>query len=157
MPGLPDVESLARLCQRLRVDMNYMLGLTQVRLQLPGMLGSAEGQQLWVEEVKAAASRSLDSSEPMVMHGDDMAPRINDGDLLFIDRQANRVLGNGIYAVEYLGREMVRIVEDRLSEGLLLRCANEQYADVSIPPAVLGSGDLRITGKVVGRLSVGPA
>lgn len=155
-PGLPDLESFARLCQSLKVDLNYILGLTGVRLPLPVRQAAAEADEQWLLEIKGAASRSLDGSEPMVMPGDDMAPRINDGDVLFVDRRVNRMVGNGTYVVEYMGRTMVRIIEDRLSEGFVLRCANERYADVTVPQATIASSDLRIVGKVVGRLSITP-
>jgi hypothetical protein len=153
-PGLPDLESFARLCQSLKVDMNYVLGLTSVRLPLPHPhVGSDEGER-WLQELKAAASQSLDGSEPMVMHGDDMAPQINEGDVVFVDRRVARMAGNGTYVVEYMDRAMVRIIEDRLAEGFALRCANDRYTDVLVPPTA--AGDLRIVGKVVGLLRVSP-
>jgi hypothetical protein len=153
-PGLPDLESFARLCQSLKVDLNYILGLTGVRMPLPVLQGGPKADEQWLLEVKSAASRSLDGSEPMVMPGDDMAPRINDGDVLFVDRRVTRMVGNGTYVVEYMGRTMVRNIEDRLSEGLVLRCANDRYADVVVPQASIASTELRIVGKVVGRLSI---
>jgi len=155
-PGLPDLESFARLCHSLKVDLNYILGLTRVRLPLPTREGLDEGDEQWLLEVKRAASRSLDGCEPMVMPGDDMAPRINDGDVLFVDKRVTKVVGNGTYVVEYMGRTMVRNIEDRLSEGLVLRCANERYSDVVVPQASIASSDLKIAGKVVGRLSITP-
>jgi hypothetical protein len=51
---------------------------------------------------------------------------------------------------------MVRIIEDRLSEGFVLRCANERYADVVVAQAAIASSELKIAGKVVGRLSITP-
>jgi len=153
-PGLPDLESFARLCHSLKVDLNYILGLTRVRLPLPPSEG--EGGDEWLLDVKRAASRSLDESEPTVMQGDDMAPRINDGDVLFVDKRVTAVVGNGTYVIEYMGRTMVRNIEDRLSEGLVLRCANERYSDVVVPQASIASSNLKVAGKVVGRLSITP-
>jgi hypothetical protein len=155
-PGLPDLESFARLCRQLKVDLNYILGLTGVRMPLPIAPGALEAQEQWLQEVKAAASRSLDGSQPLVMQGDDMAPRIHDGDVLFVDRRVTAMAGNGVYVVEYMGRTMVRIIEDRLAEGFVLRCANDRYAEVAVPQASITSSELRIVGKVVGRLSVTP-
>lgn len=155
-PGLPDLESFARLGQSLKVDLNYILGLTGVRMPLPSSRVGAEVDERWLLEVRSAASRSLDGSEPIVMRGDDMAPRIDDGDVLFVDRRVTSMAGNGTYVVEYMGRTMVRIIEDRLAEGFVLRCANDRYADVIVPQASIASSELRIVGKVVGRLSVTP-
>ncbi len=76
--------------------------------------------------------------------------------MLFVDRGVTHMAGNGTYLVEYLGRTMVRIIEDRLSEGFVLRCANERYADVVVAQAAIASSELRIAGKVVGRLSITP-
>src|SRR5438105_6071308 len=81
-PGLPDLESFARLCQSLKVDLNYILGLTGVRMSLPLAHGGPEAEERWLQEVKSAASRSLDGSEPLVMMGDAMARRIHEGDVL---------------------------------------------------------------------------
>jgi len=155
-PGLPDLESFARLCQSLKVDLNYILGLTGVRMPLPTQRGAPEADERWLLEVRSAAPRSLDGSEPMTMRGDDMAPRINDGDVLFVDRRVTSVAGNGTYVVEYMGRTMVRIIEDRFAEGFVLRCANDRYADVVVPQASIPSSEIKIAGKVVGRLSVTP-
>jgi len=155
-PGLPDLESFARLCRQLKVDLNYILGLTAVRMPLPTTPNGLEPQERWLQEVKAAASRSLDGSQPMVMRGDDMAPRINDGDVLFVDRSVTALAGNGVYVVEYMGRTMVRIVEDRLQAGFALRCTNDAYAEVVVPQAAMVASELRIVGRVMGRLNVAP-
>lgn len=155
-PGLPDLESFARLCQSLKVDLNYILGLTGVRMPLPPSRQGNGADERWLLEVRSTASRALDGSEPMVMRGDDMAPRINDGDALFVDRRVTGMAGNGTYVVEYMGRTMVRLIEDRLAEGFVLRCANDRYADVVVPQAAIASSELRIVGKIVGRLSVTP-
>ena len=154
-PGLPDLESFARLCRQLKVDLNYILGLTGVRMPLPTPPGPLEAEEWWLQEVKAAAARSRDGSQPLVMRGDDMAPRINDGDVLFVDRSVTALAGNGVYVVEYADRTMVRIVEDRLQAGFALCCANERYAEVVVPQAAVAA-ELRIAGRVVGRLSVTP-
>ncbi|HET9643461.1 MAG TPA: S24 family peptidase [Burkholderiaceae bacterium] len=154
-PGLPDLESFARLCQSLKVDVNYILGLTPLRLPLPEQKGELEdGDEPWLKEVRRVVSASLGGCEPMVMRGDDMAPKINDGDLLFIDRRQTIIAGNGIYLIDYMGRTMVRIVEDRLSDGIVLRCANERYADLTISPASIASSEFRIAGKVLQRLTI---
>jgi hypothetical protein len=155
-PGLPDLESFARLCRQLKVDLNYILGLTGVRMPLPGAPGVPEPSERWLREVEAASLRIYDGSEPMVMHGDDMAPRIQDGDVFFVDRRVTAPAGNGVYVVEYAGRTMVRIIEDRLQAGFALRCENDRYAEVVVPQEALASAELRIVGRVVGRLSVTP-
>ena len=155
-PGLPDLDSFARLCRQLKVDLNYILGLTGVRMPLPSASGGLEAPEQWLQEVQAAASRAYDGSEPLVMRGDDMAPRIQDGDVLFVDRRATVLAGNGVYVVEYAGRTMVRIIEDRLQAGFALRCANDRYAEVVVPQEAMASGELKVVGRVVGRLSITP-
>jgi len=74
--------------------------------------------------------------------------------VLFVDRRVNTVAGNGTYLVEYMGRTVVRNIEDRLSEGLVLRCANERYADVIVSQSPVVSSELKIAGRVVRRLSL---
>lgn len=152
-PGLPDLESLTRLCQRLQVDVNYMLGLSNARLALPFAARDSD-DEAWLQGIRQEVGRALDGSEPMVMHGDDMDPRIKDGDVFFVDRRVTALVGNGTYLIEYMDRTMVRMLEDRLSEGLLLRCANERYADVFVAQQVLQSPDFRIAGKIVRSMSI---
>ncbi len=147
-PGLPDLESFARLCQSMSVSVEYLLGLSSERN--PAATAAAVLQR---PQLTRAGGRSLEDCEAMVMNGDDMDPRIKDGDVIFVDRRVTRVAGNGIYLVTYMGRTMVRNLEDRLSEGLALRCANESYADVIVPRGSATSG-LTILGKVGARQSV---
>jgi len=152
-PGLPDLESFARLAKSLQLDLSRLLGLVRGR---PQPTEAPHGVDDWLLAVKRATARTLTDTEPFVMPGDDMAPRINDGDVVFVDKRVTTVVGNGIYLIEYMGRTTVRNVEDRLTEGLVLRCANERYADVLIPHRGATRPQLKIVGKVVGRLSIMP-
>lgn len=64
---------------------------------------------------------------PMKMPGDDMEPIMHDGDMVFVDFETRDIVGNGTYVVECDGRVMVRNVESRIGEGLVLSCANQRY------------------------------
>lgn len=89
------------------------------------------------------------------MAGDEMAPQIQDGDLMFVDRAAHQLVGNGIYALELGGRFMVRRVESRLGVGLVLKCEKPGYADCVVKDAVAAKRmGLRFIGKVRGTVGV---
>jgi hypothetical protein len=161
-PGLPDLESFALLCRELNVDSQYLLGLSGQRTAPRGAFADAaagagvghDGSPAWLEPLRRAAAPLLEQCEPVVMQGDDMDPAIRDGDLLFVDRRVTALAGNGTYEIEYMGRRMVRNIEDRLSEGLVLRCANERYADVTLAASSAARSQLRILGKVLRRLRI---
>jgi phage repressor protein C with HTH and peptisase S24 domain len=91
----------------------------------------------------------------MRMAGDEMVPLICDGDLLFVDRAADRFAGNGIYALEVDKRLMVRRVESRLGAGLVVKCENEGYQESVVKDAAAAKrAGLRVIGKVRGAVGV---
>ena len=57
-------------------------------------------------------------------------------------------LGNGIYAVEYEGRRLIRRIEQRLGDRIVLKCDNPAYRDCELSAAFTRDGRLRILGKV---------
>ena len=149
-PGLPDLESFAHLCRSLGIGAEHLLGLGGA--PAPSAQAGDRAPEPWLEHIRRATARVLEGCEPMVMPGDEMEPRIRDGDVLFVDRSVRQLMGNGTYVVGYRGRAMVRIVEDRVSEGLVLRCANERYGPVAVPQGEAEA--LSILGKVLFHLSI---
>jgi hypothetical protein len=149
-PGLPDLESFARLCKSLNLSAGYLLGLA-VRRAGHASTSPLDPALPWLGAVERSAAL-VQGCETMLMTGDDMDPLIQDGDVLFVDRRVNKLAGNGTYEVEYAGRRMVRSIEDRLAEGLALRCANERYAEVLVSPKALPR--LKIVGKVVASMGM---
>jgi Peptidase S24-like len=155
-PGLPDIESCARLCDGLGRSSDWMLGLTEAPSgydQAGATLSAAEVG--WTIEAFGALRGTCRTCETMRMAGDEMAPQIHDGDLMFVDRAADHLVGNGIYALELCGRFMVRRVENRLGAGLLLKCEKPGYADCVVKDAAAAKRmGLRVIGKVKGAVSV---
>ena len=104
-------------------------------------------------ELLTAMTRAFDDCEPIRMSGDEMVPRIRDGDLVFVDRTALTLSGNGIYAIELDGRVMIRKVESRIGTGLVFRCENAAYADCVIKDAAAARRmGLRVLGRVNGAI-----
>lgn len=155
-PGLPDLESCARLSDGLGRSSDWMLGLVQE----PGGRGpSADADTLpgleRVREMFDALRGNGAKCEVVRMMGDEMAPRIRDGDLLFVDRSADRIAGSGIYALEGDGRLMVRHVESRLGTGLVFKCDNPAYEDRVVKDAAgVKRMGLRVVGKVKGAIGM---
>ena len=79
-----------------------------------------------------------------------MEPYIADGDVMFVDDRSASISGNGTYVIAYEGHQVVRKVEDRLGEGIVLRCANPQYRDSIVPRKQFAGANpsYRVIGKV---------
>ena len=156
-PGLPDMESCARLCQALPCNADWLLGLAQQAVRRPGALSiksSGTRGELSALDLLGDLILSFRDCEPMRMSGDEMAPRIRDGDLLFVDSACDRLSGNGIYVLELDGRVLVRDVEHRIGAGLVFRCGNPHYKESTVrDTAAVEQIGLRVLGMVVGTIA----
>ncbi len=153
-PGLPDLESCTRLCDGLGRNSDWMLGLAQ---EPSGRDASVDTRTLpgfeRVREMFDALRGDSATCDVVRMMGDEMAPRILDGDLMFVDRSADRIAGNGIYALQIDGRLTVRRVESRLGTGLVFKCENPAYEDQIVKDAAgVKRVGLRVVGKVRGTI-----
>jgi len=81
-----------------------------------------------------------------------MEPKIKDGAPLLVDTRTKEFAGNGTYVLEYQRRTVVRNVESRIGEGLVLRCENPKYKETLIRDAAAAR---RMGLKVVGRVRLG--
>jgi len=151
-PGLPDLESYARLCEGLHCNADWMLGLAAT----PGLAAArqADGENAhagWMVELLEELWGDLHDCEPMRMSGDEMAPRIRDGDHMFVSHDLGEVSGNGIYVIEWKDRLVVRHVENRIGQGVVLSCENPAYAECVVKDAAAARRmGLRVAGKVTG-------
>ena len=141
-PGLPDLQSFSALCLQFEADANYFLGFTSTRLSSTltrgSTLKSSTGQEAlesaqWVERVANALEGDPAVCTMVVMQGDEMWPKISDGDIVFIDQRVNALQGNGTYYLEFDGARFIRNVELRLAEGVVLSCNNPKYRDTQVP------------------------
>lgn len=155
-PGLPDLRSFARLCSELDISADEVMGLN--RISCSDAVGHAPLPDVTrcVQDMAKALGRMGRLGEPVRVPGDEMAPRLHEGDLVFVDRDGS-FTGNGLYAFEFRGAVIIRRVEHRLGQGWLLKCDNRAYADsefdeVSAPcaqgPRVLG----RVRGAITLRV-----
>jgi len=151
-PGLPDLESYARLCEGLRCNADWMLGLSVTAgLRSEAQVTGANADQGWMGEFLAELGSEFHGCEPMRMSGDEMVPRIRDGDYMFVSRDIGKVSGNGIYVIEWKGRLVVRHVENRIGQGVVLSCENPAYAECMVKDALAAQRmGLRVVGKVNG-------
>ncbi|BBP03006.1 hypothetical protein TPL01_22100 [Sulfuriferula plumbiphila] len=163
-PGLPDLESFALLCIGFHSDANWFLGLANTRYAMVREGARAEDREsatdssaaaAWIAAIVRDLAYEVAGCEPMRMSGDDMDPIIHDGDMMFVDYGTQNVAGNGIYVVEYDGRVMVRTVESRIGEGLVLGCENRKYKECVVKDAVAAKRmGLKVMGKVRGRIGI---
>jgi Peptidase S24-like len=157
-PGLPDMESCARLCQGLPCSADWILGLPSppaknAPRRAVAQAGDFELSTRWMVEVIEQLCGAFGACEPMRMKGDEMTPKIRDGDMMFVDTTTNSLDGNGIYALECDGRVMVRKVESRIGKGLVFKCENPQYEERVVKDAAAARRlGLRVIGKVTGAI-----
>lgn len=159
-PGLPDVESLVRLCRALPCSADWLLGVVRhdharphEAVQIVPAKADPDSDSPWQDHLWELV-KSFPGCAPLRMLGDEMSPRIRDGDLLFVDRTVGRLGGNGVYLLSLGGQALVRDVEHRIGVGLVLRCGNPRYEE-----SVVGDGDaferigLKVEGLVVGTIT----
>lgn len=151
-PGLPDLESYVRLCAGLHCNADWMLGLSEKPgLTTESHAGDGNVGAGWMVELLDELWGDFHDCEPMRMSGDEMAPRIRDGDHMFVSRGVGEVPGNGIYVIEWQGRLVVRHVENRIGQGVVLSCENPAYAECVVKDAAAARRmGLRVVGKVKG-------
>lgn len=155
-PGLPDLESCVRLCEGLGRSSDWMLGFEDGAWQADAARPAAWSAEVkWARETFDALRQTFDGGEILRMTGDEMAPLICDGDLMFVDGRSNRLAGNGIYAIELDGRQMVRRVDSRLGTGLVFKCDNARYPERVVKDVTAARRmGLRVIGKVRGAVGV---
>jgi hypothetical protein len=80
--------------------------------------------------------------------GPAMEPALHDGDVVMLDMAQAGLIDGGIYAIQY-GREIrVRKLFSTLGSGVRVHCANPEYPDEVIDPAM---GSFNVLGRVVWR------
>lgn len=160
-PGLPDLESFASICGAFDTDANWMLGLTKTRYPLPRGPEHGEATQSaqdenaklgWMDYVIRQVAEDADGCSTFYMPGDDMEPRIKNGAPMLVDTRTKEIAGNGTYVLEYQRRTLVRNVESRIGEGLVLTCENPKYKQSVIKDAAAAK---RMGLKVIGRVRLG--
>jgi len=160
-PGLPDLESFAAICGAFDTDANWMLGLTKTRYPLPPGPEHGEAAQSaqdknekleWMNYVIRQVAEDADGCSTFYMPGDDMEPRIKNGAPMLVDTRTKEIAGNGTYVLEYQRRTLVRNVESRIGEGLVLTCENPKYKQSVIKDAAAAK---RMGLKVIGRVRLG--
>lgn len=150
--GLPDLESYLRLCAGLHCSADWMLGLSATPSGRPISHAVRENDEAkWIVDLLDDLREEFHDCDLMRMSGDEMAPRIFDGDHMFVSRDIGKVFGNGIYVVEWNDRLMVRKVECRIGKGFVLSCENPKYAECLFKDtAAVRRVGLRFVGKING-------
>ncbi|GAB2855666.1 hypothetical protein GCM10027277_25270 [Pseudoduganella ginsengisoli] len=158
LPGLPDLASLALLGMQLNLDPNWLLGLQRHRANfsyarlpqhlLDTLYPDGKVPADWI----GALLSHIDAHTSLkvgIMRGQEMAPLIRDGEPFFFDDTQTQISCNGVYLLGQNGQTMVRQVERRIGEGLLLRCANKDYADTLLKDADEAAAPLIVHGRLL--------
>lgn len=154
-PGLPDLRSFTRLCAELDISADEVMGLNRAAASHRGFTRTPLLQVArCVHGMACALGRKGPLGEPVMVPGDEMAPRLREGDLAFVDYEGG-FTGNGLYAFECQGKVVIRRMEHQLGRGWLLKCDNKAYADseVGVVDAARARG-LRLLGRVRGAIAL---
>lgn len=160
-PGLPDLQSFAALCLQFEADANYFLGFTSTRFSAALTRGATAKRSAgegggestqWIEQVAKSLDDAATSYAMVVMKGDEMVPKISDGDIVFVDEQVREIQGNGTYYLDFEGTKLIRNIEQRLVDGLVLSCNNPKYKETIVPASA--KARLLVLGRVRRSLSV---
>lgn len=154
-PGLPDLESFARLCEGLGCSADEVIGLAPADQATQDRCRDVAAVADSIYAMTEALRKRGGTGKPMRVPGDEMAPQLHEGDLVFVDTGIDHLAGNGLYALEYDGKLLIRRIEQRLGGRLVLKCTNRTYQDWELAEstAVRRSG-LKILGKVQGSIGM---
>ena len=153
-PGLPDLESFARLCDSLGCSADEIIGVASEA-------GATSKRMRRFSEVADCIHSMADAlvhhhslGVPMRVPGDEMAPYLLEGDLVFVDTSTDRLGGNGVYALECGGKLIIRRVEQKLGDGFFLKCNNQAYSDQELKSHAMAKRlGVKVVGKVYGTVS----
>lgn len=158
--ALPDALSIYLFAQAFQADANYLFGFTDRRRVLsppasasgqPAGPGVHQGTGDQLVELAREIGERFPANASITMVGDEMEPTIKRGTKVWLDDNCTTIQGNGMYALEIDGRAIVRIVEDRLGEGVTLSCENKRYREQVIPSQKeLARSGIKVLGKIVG-------
>ena len=154
-PGLPDLRSFTRLCHELDISTDEVIGVGHA----PSASGRApESSLMRVARCVHGIARELDRrghlAGPIRVSGDEMAPRLQEGDWVFLDQDAH-FTGSGLYGFERKGEVVIRRVQDRVGAGWVLTCDNKAYANGELGEmSARRMRGLRLLGRVRGVIAV---
>jgi len=154
-PGLPDLESFARLCVGLGCSADEMIGV--LRKEARDSVHCAQLIQVanCIHAITDSLAHRGPLGVPMRVLGDEMTPRLKAGDLVFVDTTVTRLAGNGIYALTCDGNLLIRRVEHRIDQSVVLKCDNKAYQDHEWTGAASAvRRRVKILGKVHGAIRV---
>lgn len=153
-PGLPDLQSFARLCAGLDCSADEMIGIPGRDVQTPASGADLVVVANCIHSMAERLTRSGNLGVPMRVPGDEMAPHLREGDLVFVDTTVDKLSGNGLYALRCDGQMIIRRVEQRIDKGLVLKCDNKAYGDHAFrSPTTARHRGLEIIGKIHGSIS----
>lgn len=154
-PGLPDLQSFARLCAGLGCSADEIIGALR-----PHTDDQAHWAQLiqvanCIQTITDSLAHRGQLGTPMQVPGDEMAPHLKAGDLVFVDSTVTQLAGNGIYAFTCNGSFFIRRVERRVDRSIVLKCDNKAYQDYEWTSAATAARRrVKIFGKVRSAISV---
>ena len=92
--------------------------------------------------------RAIKNIHALNVVGDSMEPTLNDGDIVFMDRESTNPNRNGVYIVSTPVGVFVKRLQLKSDGTVALVSDNESYSD-----EIVNAEDIKVLGKVVGAMS----
>ena len=154
-PGLPDLESFARLCIGLGCSADEIIGALHREGHDPARCAHMVQMANCIRAITDSLTRRGELGIPVRVPGDEMAQRLKAGDIVFVKTAITRIEGNGIYAFTRDDELLIRRVEQRIDKSIVLQCDNKAYRDHEWKGAAAAArSGVKLLGKVHGGISV---
>ncbi|WP_232504683.1 S24 family peptidase [Acidovorax delafieldii] len=154
-PGLPDLESFARLCAGLGCSADEIIGALRPQAEDQAHCTQLIQVANCIQAIADSLAHRGQLGTPVQVPGDEMAPHLKAGDLVFVDSTVTELAGNGIYAFTCNGSLLIRRVERRIDRSIVLKCDNKAYQDYEWTSATAAARRrVKILGKVRSAISV---
>ena len=154
-PGLPDLESFARLCAGLGCSADEVIGALRPHADDEAHCAQLIEVANCIQAITDSLAHHGQLGIPMQVPGDEMAPHLKAGDLVFVDSAVTQLAGNGIYAFNCNGSLYIRRVERRMDRSIVLKCDNKAYQDYEWTGATAAARRrVKVLGKVRSAISV---
>ncbi len=105
-------------------------------------------QALYDKFVSAELDQESSLQELIEVESDSMTPVFSKGDLVVVDKSIKEFTDGGLFALNYMGNQLIRQTQLVPGQGWLLKSSNNEYQDQVVNPEPSNS-ELVVIGKII--------
>lgn len=158
---IPDWDNMLFIADTLNVSVDALLGRVTTNLKnqskmvsIPlGIVNQKSTDKDWVQQLSSVQFETKwleggmrlkhEDLQLMVVAGNNMAPTLEDGDIIFVDTRAannlDEIEDNAIYLFRHKERPLIRRVQFTLGDSVDLVCDNKSFNTVTVPRKAISS------------------